>query len=141
MTLMVNIPETQYNNIVAVKNISLGRMPYKGIIMNAIRAIQNGTPIPNNTADNKWTPLTKRPMTEEEKESYKEILDYCDDAEIFTSPLPDDEQEVLITVFGHVTIDTFEKDSMDGCSFEGYDIDDITAWMPLPEPYKEEDTK
>lgn len=109
--------------------------------MNAIRAIQNGTPIPNNTADNKWTPLTKRPMTEEEKELHKEILDYCDDAEIFISPLPDDEQEVLITVFGHVTIDTFEKDSMDGCSFEGYDIDDVTAWMPLPEPYKEEDTK
>jgi hypothetical protein len=48
MQIVIDIPETQYNNIMEVKSMSLGRIPYKGIIMNAIRGIQNGTPIPDN---------------------------------------------------------------------------------------------
>jgi len=48
MKLIIDIPDTQYNNIMEVKSMSLGRIPYKGIIMNAIRGIQNGTPIPDN---------------------------------------------------------------------------------------------
>lgn len=85
-----------------------------------------------------WIPLTRRPMTAEEREYYKAELEYYDYAEIFNCPLPDDEQEVLITMNGWVSIDTFSRDSDGGCSFEGYDIDDIRAWMPLPEPYKTE---
>ena len=37
---------------------------------------------------------------------------------------------------GYVGVDTFVKD--DGCYFEGVDIDDVEAWMPLPGPYKAE---
>jgi hypothetical protein len=48
MRLIIDIPDTQYNNIMEVKSMSLGRIPYKGIIMNAIRGIRNGTPIPDN---------------------------------------------------------------------------------------------
>jgi len=46
MKLIIDIPDTQYNNIMEVKSMCLGRVPYKGIIMNAINGIKNGTPLP-----------------------------------------------------------------------------------------------
>ena len=48
MKLIVDIPDTQYNNIMEVKSMCLGRLPYKGIVMNAINGIKKGTPIPDN---------------------------------------------------------------------------------------------
>ena len=51
MKLIIDIPDTQYNNIMEVKSMSLGRIPYKGIIINAIKGIQNGTPIPDNATN------------------------------------------------------------------------------------------
>lgn len=84
--------------------------------------------------ETKWIPLTKRPMTDEEREEYyREWLD-IEGAMIFDCPLPDDGQEVLVSYGGYVMVDTFYKD--DGCYFEGVDIDDVQAWMPLPQPYK-----
>lgn len=83
-----------------------------------------------------WIPVTTRPMTEEERDRYKEQLEYVDDAVIFNCPLPDDGQEVLITVYGETELDTFYNDSIDGCYFENRDIDDVEAWMPKPTPYK-----
>jgi len=44
MKLIVDIPDMQYNNIMEVKSICLGRLPYKGIVMNAINGIKKGTP-------------------------------------------------------------------------------------------------
>ena len=86
-----------------------------------------------------WIPLTKRPMTEDEREFYKNTLEYVDDMEIFNCPLPDDGEEVLITSYGGVEVDTFINDSVDGCYFENRDIDDVRAWMRLPQPYKGDD--
>ena len=80
----------------------------------------------------KWIPMTARPMTEEEQEHYREWSD-VDGAMIFDCELPEDGQEVLVSYGGYVCVDTFCKD--DGCYFEGVDIDDVDAWMPLPEPY------
>ena len=42
MKLEIDIPEHQYNNIMAIDSMSLGRAPYKGIIMYAINAIKHG---------------------------------------------------------------------------------------------------
>lgn len=84
---------------------------------------------------NKWIPLTKRPMTEEEREYYKEWSD-VECGTILDCPLPEDGQEVLVSYGGYVCTDTFCAD--DGCFFEGVDIDDVQAWMPLPQPYKTE---
>ena len=88
--------------------------------------------------DGGWIPMTTRPMTDEEREYHREQLEYVDDAVIFNCPLPDDGQEVLITVYGETELDTFYNDSIDGCYFENRDIDDVRAWMPLPKPYKAE---
>ena len=64
--------------------------------------------------------------------------------------LPEDGYGVLVTVNGkhnHITfenaLEIAEYDSEDGWIIEGY-LDwtnpDVTAWQPLPEPYKEERT-
>lgn len=87
------------------------------------------------TAENKggWKPLTARPMTDEEITEYRNCAEY---GEIFDCPLPDDGQEVLISVNGYTGVDTFVID--EGCYFEQADIFDVDAWQPLPEPYKAE---
>jgi len=83
----------------------------------------------------RWTALTKRPMTKEEREEYEErtgITEFM----ILNCPLPEDGQEVLISYGGYVSIDTFHND--DGCYFENVEIDDVEAWQELPLPYKVE---
>ena len=86
-----------------------------------------------------WIPVKTRPMTEEEKENYSEYL-FEGDGFIYECPLPDDGQEVLITSkYGSVDKTTFYTD----CSnyFENYeDYDEVIAWQPLPEPFKERDS-
>ena len=48
MQLLINIPERQYNNIMNVDSVCLGRIPYKGIVMAAINGIKRGTVLPEN---------------------------------------------------------------------------------------------
>ena len=83
-----------------------------------------------------WIPIKTRPMTEEEKEYYSEYLSEGNGM-IYDCPLPDDGQEVLITSkYGSVDKTTFYTDC--GYYFENYeDYDEVIAWQPLPEPYKE----
>ena len=81
-----------------------------------------------------WIPFKKRPLTDEEREEYP------DWAYIFDCPLPDDEEEILLSNGKYVWTDTFINDGecyLDG----GDDIDDGMAWMHLPKPYKGGDTK
>ena len=85
-----------------------------------------------------WIPVKTRPMTEEEKEYYSEYL-FKGNGLIYECPLPDDGQEVLITSkYGNVDKTTFYTDC--GNYFENYeDYDEVIAWQPLPEPFKERD--
>ena len=85
-----------------------------------------------------WIPVKTRQMTEEEKEYYSEYL-FDGNGYIYECPLPDDGQEVLITSkYGSVDITTFYTDF--GNYFENYeDYDEVIAWKPLPEPFKERD--
>ena len=87
-----------------------------------------------------WIPIKTRPMSEEEKEYYSEYYSgfhFKGDGMIYECPLPDDGQEVLITTkYGNAEKTTFYTDC--GNYFEYYENDDeVIAWMPLPEPYKE----
>lgn len=50
--------------------------------------------------------------------------------------LPEDRKEVILTTkTGFVVVDVFCRDD-DGCYFYKYDIDEVWAWMEMPEPYK-----
>ena len=81
------------------------------------------------SANAEWIPFKKRPLTDEEKQEYP------DWTYIFDCPLPDDEEEILLSNGKYVWTDTFINDGecyLDG----GDDIDEGMAWMPLPKPYK-----
>lgn len=86
-----------------------------------------------------WIPIKYRPMTDEEKKDYSERTGYAiEDLDfMFDCFLPEDGEVVLVTDrLGNVEVDTFINDC-DGCYFEcNCDMDDVTAWMSIPEPYK-----
>lgn len=89
-----------------------------------------------------WIPVTFRPMTEEEvKEACEkwgvkeDVLEYTDKI-VFTCPLPEDGQEILVSHGGLVTEDVCSWDE-DFCGLEYYgDWIGIDAWMLPPDPYK-----
>ena len=54
MTLEIDIPEHHYNNIMALDSVSLGRVPYKGIIMYTINAIKHGRVLEQEPQTFKW---------------------------------------------------------------------------------------
>ena len=84
--------------------------------------------------EQRWIPVKYHELTEEER---KECLFSADIKYMIDCELPDDEQEIIVTDGRHVWVDTcimndgYELDS-------GHDwIEDVIAWMPLPEPYRE----
>lgn len=84
-----------------------------------------------------WIPIKFREPTEEEKaEGIAGPVLTCD--------LPDDEQDILITLNGKVYIETIYTDTDPGSGYNlyytdsGVELMDCTAWMPLPEPYRAE---
>ena len=84
----------------------------------------------------KWIPVSWHETTEEERaeNGYPKNWVVLMDCE-----MPSDEQEILVTTrYGTVEKDVCYEDgefSLDS----GYDwIDDILAWMPLPEAYRED---
>jgi len=84
----------------------------------------------------KWIPIKWHDCTDADREKYG----FSDDiVAVFDCEMPDDDQAILVTTsHGYVNQDVCYID--DGYSLDsGYDwIDDITAWMPLPEPYRGE---
>lgn len=89
----------------------------------------------------RWIPVKWHNITEEEREREGYPKEWLT---MFDCPMPEDEQEILVTIQGSKREGRWvEKDICyieDGYSLDsGYDwIDDILAWMPLPEPYKGE---
>ena len=104
-------------------------LSYDVAIQKAIQKLKDG-----------WIPIKMRPGTDEEYEEFSQYGD-CprEDFRVFECPLPDDDQEVLVTTrWGNVCIDTWHRDE-DCCYFEdNCDDDDVIAWMPIPAAYKEE---
>jgi hypothetical protein len=102
-----------------------------------IESINKSRPqVIDSSAECPWIPVTYRPMTEEEvKEACEkwgvkeESLDEVD-KRIFTCPLPDDGQEILVSHGKYVQEDICSWDE-DFCGLEFYgDWDGVDAWMP-----------
>ena len=49
--LMVELPDEQYENIIALTAANIGRIPYKGIVMYALNAIRRAEIIDDKAAD------------------------------------------------------------------------------------------
>ena len=90
-----------------------------------------------------WIPVKWHNITDEERqrEDYpKEWLTMLD------CPMPNDEEEILVTVKSSRGGLLVEKDVCyvdDGFSLDStHDwIDDVTAWMPLPIPYEPQESE
>lgn len=60
---------------------------------------------------------------------------------VLTCPIPDDDEEIMVTDGKYVWEDTFMNDGED-CWLDGSNkflVEEVTAWMPKPEPYKREE--
>lgn len=78
-----------------------------------------------------WNELVFREPTAEEREEYA-----GEKFEQWIDNLPSFGEDVLVTNGIYVWTDSFDLD--DGIYLSGSDseVDDVTAWLPLPEPYK-----
>lgn len=88
----------------------------------------------------RWIPVKWHEITEEEREREEYPAEYVT---FLDNLMPDDEEEILVTVKNRRGQVWVEKDACmvdDGYHLDsGYDwIDDVIAWMPLPKPYKAE---
>lgn len=77
MKLEIDIPKHQYNNIIALNSLSLGRVPYKGIIMYAINAIKKAKPLPEG--DFIAACKSDFPLTEEVRNELKNTVFISDE--------------------------------------------------------------
>ena len=80
-----------------------------------------------------WNELVFRNLTPEEKKEYANS-----DCSYVVENLPDYGEEVLVTDGKNVWIDSFDEDDCVYLSSTDSEIDGVTAWMPLPNPYKGE---
>ena len=83
-----------------------------------------------------WFPFITRERTEEEK---KNKAKYTDAGLFINPPIPQDDERVLVTTKdGRVEFATFHS-FKDGYSyFLNENVENVVAWMPMPEPYKPE---
>ena len=89
--------------------------------------------LPSVTPAQSWIPIERRDLTQEEKELYSSL--YGEEPEyMIESRMPDDGEEVLVSAGGIVFNDIFSHHDFD---FEKISVDEIDAWMPLPQPYEE----
>lgn len=112
--------------------------PYSQGWNNGIDSIlENATPIEIPT----WIPVKIRPCTDEEYKDFQETYGAIprEDCYFFDCLMPDDGQEILTCSKhgGYIRLDCAVNDPDYGWELENDDWDDIAAWMPLPEPYKE----
>ena len=79
-----------------------------------------------------WNEIKFRKPTLDERNYF----DSRDDTRIVEN-LPEYEEHVLVTDGIHIWVDYFDEDA-DGVylSGTGDDVNSVTAWMPLPNPYK-----
>lgn len=92
--------------------------------------------LPSAQPEQRWIPIKWHDCTDEDREKYGFNNDIV---VVFDCEMPDDNQSILVTTsHGYINQDVCYID--DGYSLDsGWDwIDDIKAWMPLPEPYKAE---
>lgn len=88
----------------------------------------------------KWIPVKFRPMDSEEREYWEEQFgeELAEkDAVMFDCPMPEDGQEILVSYRNWISMDKCEIDGGGYGLEENGDWEDVIAWMPLPEPFKE----
>ena len=106
-------------------------------------ALEMATTALETQENGEWIPLKTRPMDEDERKELADKLGYEPEdyeAVIYTSPFPDVGQEVLICLkSGDIRIDSFEDDADGFYHYRFAGMENVVAWMPLPEPWEGEE--
>lgn len=103
----------------------------QGMVTQILAMLSTEPPV-NIPEQQDWIPIKTRALTDEEKKEYGTEYEYMLDC-----PLPEDGEEILISIDKYVQKDTCYVDD----SFyldSGYDWIEVDAWMPLPKGYKKE---
>ena len=105
---------------------------YVKVVQDMIEKLQDD--LEQDEKENGWIPVKYHQISEKERaeESISNDIRYMLDCK-----MPDDGQEILVTNGETTWQDTCFIDSNGYYLDGGYDWIDITAWMPLPKPYKE----
>ena len=137
MKLIIDVPEEVYEALKSIAKDATSLDPYSlaDIIVNKSKPY-------GDRPHGEWIPVTYRPMTEEEEKEFCVKWDIKEgsledwEKRVFTCPLPEDGQEILISTHWVVSEDvcTWDDDCV-GLEYRG-DWDGVDAWMPKPEPYK-----
>ena len=83
--------------------------------------------------DRQWTPITFRPLTDEEKAEHP---DWC---YIIDSPTPDDGEEILVSDGRYVWADAWYNNGVECYLESDHELEGV-AWMKMPTPWKREAT-
>lgn len=81
-----------------------------------------------------WIPIKYREITDEERVE-EHLPDYCNYR--LTCNMPEQEERILVTNGESVWLDMCCIDQEGYYLDSNYDWFDLTAWKPLPKPYKE----
>lgn len=106
---------------------------YVKVIQDMIEQLQGD--LKQDEKENGWIPVKYHQISEKERaeEFISKDIQYMLDCK-----MPDDGQEILVTN-GETTWQDTSFIDCDGYYLDSnYDWIDITAWRPLPEPYKED---
>jgi hypothetical protein len=106
---------------------------YVKVIQDMIEQLQDD--LEQDEKENGWIPVKYHQISEKERaeEFISKDIQYMLDCK-----MPDDGQEILVTN-GETTWQDTSFIDCDGYYLDSnYDWIDITAWRPLPEPYKED---
>lgn len=126
---------------VPIAQVTFDAEKLKEFTNDIVKRIENGEIVLQSA----WIPIKTRPLTDEERKSLSQYYgsNYEDTADewAFDCPMPEEGQEILISTSWGVSKDICEYDCTDdGMGLfsleENCDWDGVTAWMPLPEPYK-----
>ena len=106
---------------------------YVKVVQDMIEKLQDD--LEQDEKENGWIPVKYHQISEKERaeEFISKDIHYMLDCK-----MPDDEQEILVTN-GETTWQDTSFIDRDGYYLDsGYDWIEITAWQPLPKPYKED---
>lgn len=90
----------------------------------------------------RWIPIETRESDDEERESLINIYDEyaAADSRIFSNPMPEEGQEILISTKYGVCMDVCTVDYVENLFLYGLeergDWEGVDAWMPLPDPFR-----
>jgi hypothetical protein len=130
----MNSSEIPNNSDTIYRQAAIDSIQYAGKIgkLTCIDILKRLPPVqPENP--NKWIPMVRREPTDEEKAEYlaQNGEEVC---YMLENEMPLNGQVVLVSIGKHVLEDVFYEDFY---NFENNDIENVDAWMPLPESYEE----